>query len=243
MKLPKEIFENNKIKEALCQFRFDDSIDTERFSLFFEELKKGGIFVEKQEIPMLHFTLNASEAVPKQIAFNGLKIFNINNDKVIQLFSDNISIHQVGKYKAWEEFSEDIFNVLTAFNKVFNCKLARIDLRTINDFDFELNDDLKKYFHIFLNVPDCVVQPYNFNLAIEQAYEPAKKFSVIRLNGYNQDQKQKVVFDLSYVLICVEDKIKVSDFENLKKALEFGHIKLSELFTNSITKETKEIIK
>lgn len=242
MTLQKEIFENNKIKEALCQFRFEDSIDTEKFSLFFDELKKGGVFVDKQEIPMLHLTFN-SEAKPIQIPFNGLKISNSNKDKVIQLFSDNISIHQVGNYKVWEEFRDGIFDVLIAFNKVFDCNLIRVDLRTINDFEFEINEDLKKYFHIYLNSPDCVVQPYNFNLSIEQTYEPTKKFGAIRLNGYNQEEKQKVVFDLSYVLICAEDKIKISDFENLKNGLQFGHIKLSELFKNSITDETKKIIK
>lgn len=243
MALEKEIFENNKIKEALCQFRFEESIDTSKFNLFFEELKKGGVYVEKQDIPMLHVSFNISEATPTQIAFNGLKISSSSNDKVIQIFSDNLSIHQVGSYTTWEDYKEDIFTVFTVFNKIFNCSITRIDLRTINDFEFDINEDLKNYFNIFLTSPSCVVQPYNFNLSIEQTYEANTKFGVIRLNGYNQDEKQKVVFDLSYVLICTDDKIKVNDLNNLKDSLQFGHERLSELFKSSITDKTKNIIK
>jgi uncharacterized protein (TIGR04255 family) len=94
-----------------------------------------------------------------------------------------------------------------------------------------------------LDVPSSLTNPYNFNFSIEQTYEPNKSFGVIRVNSINQNDTKKVTFDISYVLLCNESKISINDSEVLSKELENGHSKLNGIFMDSITEETKSLIK
>jgi uncharacterized protein (TIGR04255 family) len=243
MESQRELFPNNKITEALCQISFESSIDLTKLNDFWEILKTKNIYTEKQDQPLLQFTLNATDIVPTRTTINGLRIQNETKDKVIQVFPDNISIHQVGNYTKWEDFRSNIYSIIDIFKKVFSADIIRIDLRTINNFDLDLSVDLKKFFRIYLNVPSSLTNPYNFNFSIEQAYEPNKSFGVIRINSINQNDTKKVTFDISYVLLCNESKISLNDSEVLSKELENGHSKLNGIFMDSITEETKSLIK
>ncbi|MCK6649781.1 MAG: TIGR04255 family protein [Bacteroidia bacterium] len=243
MESQRELFPNNKITEALCQISFKSSIDLTKLNDFWEILKAKNIYTEKQDQPLLQFTLNATDSVPTPTTINGLRIQNETKDKVIQVFPDNISIHQVGNYTKWEDFRNNIYSIIDIFKKIFFADIIRIDLRTINNFDLDLSVDLKKFFKIYLNVPSNLTNPYNFNFSIEQAYEPNRSFGVIRVNSINQNDTKKVTFDISYVLLCDESKISLNDSEVLSKELENGHSKLNGIFMDSITEETKSLIK
>ncbi|MDI1353872.1 MAG: TIGR04255 family protein [bacterium] len=243
MESQRELFANNKITEALCQISFDSSIDLTKLNGFWEALSEKKIYIEKQDQPLLQFTLNATDTLPTRTTINGLRLQNEAKDKVIQIFPDNISIHQVGNYTKWEDFRSNIYSVLDIFKKYFSAEIIRIDLRTINNYDLGLNEDLKKFFKIHLEVPTSLTNPYNFNFSIEQSYESNKSFGVIRVNSINQNDTKKVTFDISYVLLCNESKISLNDSDSLSKELENGHSKLNSIFMDAITQETKSLIK
>lgn len=243
MESQRELFPNNKITEALCQISFESSIDLSKLIDFWDALKKEGLYTEKQDQPLLQFTLNATDNAPTRTIINGLKIQNEVRDKVVQIFPENISIHQVGNYTKWEDFRSDINSVLSTFREFFSGNIVRIDLRIINNFDLELDIDLNKFFKIYLTIPPGLKSSYNFNFSIEQTYEPNKSFGVIRLNNINQNDAKKITFDISYVLMCNESKISLNDVEILSKELENGHLKLNGIFMDSITEETKSLIK
>jgi len=239
----RELFSNNKITEALCQIRFEHPVDANKFELFWTELQRENIYVEKQQMPMIHFNFNLSESTPTQSTFNGLKFINEKKDKVVQIFSDNISIHQVGNYQNWESFRDNIHQNITTLQKIFDCNVVRIDLRTINIFEFNENENLSDYFTIYLNTPPNDAQSFNFNFAIEHSYEPGNSFGVLRANGNINKGVKKIVLDLSYVFLCLENKINIQETEKLNAVLEDGHEKLYTLFITSVTDKTKKLIK
>jgi len=69
------------------------------------------------EIPLIHFNFNLQDQNSSQVNLNGLRISNNEKDKIVQIFTDNLSIHQVGNYQKWEIFSEDVYYILNEFQK------------------------------------------------------------------------------------------------------------------------------
>ena len=238
----RELFKNNRLTEAICQFTFQSAIDESLLESFWLEMQKTKIYTEKTISPLVHFNINLQDRIPQQEIFNGLKIENVLHNKVIQVFSGNISIHQVGNYESWEAFSTDVKLVLTAFRKIFNQAITRVDLRAINTFDLEKNQDSNKYFKVGINYPTD--NPYNYNFTIEQVFEANTKFGVIRGNSYNINEKvRKFLLDLNYVHLCMGVPIDLSDTSSIYKILEDGHLILHDLFNKSITEETKNLIR
>jgi hypothetical protein len=51
------------------------------------------------------------------------------------------------------------------------------------------------------------------------------------------------MLDLSYINWLLDSKLNVSDTEAIKASLEEGHLKLYNLFVDTITDKTRELIK
>lgn len=238
----RKLFNNNKITEAICQFTFNTHPDTNLYSQFCESILSSNIYTEKQEIPLIHFNINLSQSSQEKLIFNGLKLLNKKKDKVIQLLHNNLSIHQVGHYQKWELFQKDILAVLIPFQKIFNCQIVRIDLRTINIFDDFKNDSkLEDYFKINLRFPTNLIPSSNYSFALEHTYEHGK-IGVVRGNYIKQQNAEKFVYDLSYVLLCQDNAIDIHNTTIIVQKLEEGHLKLYDLFINSITDKTEKLI-
>lgn len=237
----RELFENNKITEAICQFSFSNPIDLAKASDFFKLIHDK--YTEHQNVPLIHVNFNLAEANPTKVELNGSRFLNDQKDKVVQLYSDNLSIHQVGNYQSWELFRADIEYVISSFASIFTCDVARIDLRTINVFNFDAPFKPSKYFEICLNYPSDFPYPINYNFSLEQVFEAGKTFGSIRGNSIQNDNQNTFILDLSYIDIYLENPIKMTVSENIKKSLELGHAKLYTIFTSVITDDTRELIK
>ncbi len=55
--------------------------------------------------------------------------------------------------------------------------------------------------------------------------------------------KLKFILDLSYVNWLFDNNVTSNDIEKIKESLEEGHLKLYNLFTQTITDKTRELIK
>jgi uncharacterized protein (TIGR04255 family) len=240
---PRELYPNNKITEAICQFTFKKSLENNLFDKFSSEIISTGQYVVTEKIPMFHITFNLNETETHPVPLNGLKIINHAGDKIIQVFSDNISVHQVGNYKSWEEFLEDIKKVYNEFRKVFDCEISRIDIRAINVFNFDLNENPHDFFTLHVNLPSPINSKYNYNFTIEKTYEENKSFGVIRGKCINQNESKNFILDLSYVLLAGEKSIDLKDESTIFAILETGHLKLHELFQSAINEETRKKIR
>lgn len=240
----REIFPNNKITEAICQFSFNDSLDNNLFDNFSGEILSTKKYVKSEKIPMFHYNINLGDPTStSKVNFNSIKISNENGDKIVQVFSSNISIHQVGNYNTWDLFLEDIKFIISIFNKIFKNKVTRFDLRAINVFDFNQNEKSNDYFKINVNIPNSELTTTNYNYTVEKVYEPNRCFGVIRGNSIKQDENRKFILDLSFVLLLGEDSLDLADESKNLEILNKGHICLHELFSNVIDEKIKNIIR
>lgn len=238
----RELFENNKMTEALCQITFKQNLNSDFFDEFIKRIKEKYSNVE--HIPLFHFHFNFPEQNPQKIDSTGRKISNEKKDKVVQVFTNNISIHQVGDYQRWEIFREDIFYILNEFQKLTTIEIGRIDLRTINVFDFSEGFNVSDYFNVALNYPSGFIPNSNFQFSLEQIYVPDKCAGVLRGHFLKErTDKLKFILDLSYVNWLFDNNVTSNDIEKIKESLEEGHLKLYNLFTQTITDKTRELIK
>jgi uncharacterized protein (TIGR04255 family) len=242
MENQRELFENNKITEALCQFSFKQHLDEE----YYEKLKK--LVIDKyqiaEEVPLLQFHFETETNSAQKTSVKGLRLFSENRDKVIQLNTNNISIHQIGNYQKREVFNEDILFLMKNFaseNK--SVEIGRIDLRTINVFNFDLAYDPTRYFTVALKYPDGYIRDSHYQFSLDQIYEPGKKIGVVRGVNTPDGSRMKFVLDLSYVTWFIDETVNAGDFEKIMDAIADGHNKLYSLFMSTITIEAKNLIK
>jgi uncharacterized protein (TIGR04255 family) len=164
----RELFNNNKVTEAICQFTFKENLEQEFVDNFYELIKVK--YSASQDVPKFHLNINSNN-VASQIHLKGIKASNLTGDKVVQIFNDNVSVHQIGNYQTWEKFSEDIFFILNKLKEVTNSEIVRIDLRVINKFVFESDFNSQDYFNISIVYPNEYIQNSNYQYNLEQIYE------------------------------------------------------------------------
>lgn len=238
--MEKEVFDNNKIVEALCQFTFKSHQDNTVYGQFWDLLSQEKKFINKENLTTFNFTMKGNDATVTPSIVNAMKYSSADNQKVIQLHNNNISIHQIGNYQKWENFKDDIDYGLNNFNLVSKTTFERIDLRSINIFEFPLDGFvLSDYFNIFAKYPKGVKNP-NENLTLEFPLEKDNNYVVIRLSS-NIQEKINVVLDLSY--ICLNGNLSSDNKKEIDAILEYGSKELYKLFESSITEKTKQLIR
>lgn len=238
----RELFANNKIQEAICQITFKQPLDLNGLANFSAALVNKGAYKKSKPLPIFHVNINFLEPDSMLQHLNGVRISSENDDKIVQVYADHLSVHQVGGYKQWEVFKEDIMTVLEEFRHVFSVEVGRIDIRAINNFDFMVGSGLEKlseFLTVGIFAPN--IDKTNFNFTIEQVIEPGTKFTSTRC-FYNAESR-KFIFDLSFTLFTNQDNLKVNDISSLDLILEDGHEFLYKSFKNSITDKTRTAIK
>lgn len=239
--MTREIYRNNKITEALCQFTFNKHLDTAKYERICEGISQK--YTIKQAIPLIHFNFNLKDQTPEQIKLNGWRVNNSEQTKIAQIFSDNISIHQVKHYQQWEDFEIDISYVLDALNSLGGAEVGRIDLRVINVFEFDSNVNIEDYFKVFVKVPNSLSQKSGYNFQIEQVFESSKKIGVVRGNYQEEGEKKKMILDLSYIDLFLEHGLATTETNKLLLSLQEGRDRLYDLFIKSVTDKLIALIK
>jgi uncharacterized protein (TIGR04255 family) len=241
----REFFSKNKIQEAICQFTFKFELDFNLLNKFVDYLRSDNIYTIEEKLPFIHFNIkfdSSNEERTKQ-KMDGAKISNAGKDKIIQVFSNNLSIHQVGNYKNWEAFDEDINYILKKFYSVYDIEIARIDLRSINNFDFITLNNINEYFNFNIVTPNNLNGSNKTNtvsITIDQILDN-NDYMAIRAT-YSEMQK-KFLLDLNFMSLINDKTIKTSALEDINTILKKGHINLYNTFISSITEKTKNRIK
>lgn len=235
------LFDNNKIVEALCQFTFRSPQDNTIYGQYWDILQATTTYNTKENISAISFTVSGGDPGIAPTLMNAMRYANSTKDKIIQLQSNNISIHKVKNYQKWELFKIDIDDAIKSFNKVANKTIiSRIDLRAINVFDFPVADfNLSDYFNVNISHPGYIANA-NANITLEFPLERRNHFAVLRLKTSRQE-KINVVLDLSFVNI--ESNFPSDDLSKIDEVLQYGHIELYKLFSSVITEKTKALIK
>jgi len=240
--MDRELFDNNKIVEALCQFTIKPVQDNTIYGQYWDLLQGEKIYSLKENISALNFSIASNDPAITPSLVNAMKYSNAGKDKIIQLHNNNISIHQVKKYQKWELFKKDIDSAFQNFIKVSSkTTIERIDLRAINVFEFSFDGfKLSDYFNVHATFPQQNSN-VNTNITLEFPLEIKNSFVVLRLKTSMKDKNMNVVIDLSFVQL--EANIPSEDSKKVDEVLEFGHIEMYKLFTSVITATTKKLIK
>jgi len=239
--MSKELFNNNKIVESLCQFTFQPIQDNTIFGQYWDLLKKGNTYSKKENLQAVSFTSVGNDNNFAPALSSAMRFSNSDGDKLIQLHNNNISIHQVRKYIKWEDFKVNIDTAINDFNLVTNKSVIdRIDLRVINVFDFPTMDfNLNDYFNVTTSLP-ANLSNASTDMTLECPLERPDTFLVLRIKTTIQE-KINVVLDLSFV--CINVNVDSDNKQNVNEILQLGHSELHSLFLSVITNKTKDIIK
>lgn len=241
----REIFKNNKIREALCQFTFQESFDNTIYGEFWSKLNdsKDCNYCKKENISSFQFSVQGGTGsiVPNMV--NAMKFSNEEGDKVIQLFHNNLSIHNIGNYKQWEVFEEDIDATIEIFQENYNeIKINRVDLRAINEFEFDAGIEIEDYFKIHPSIDKDV--PFNtpdIDMRLNEKLDDKGNFISMTIQKQVTGENVLVVVDISYTGIF-ETPVQITEYKTVKDRMEYGHSQLNSVFYNLITDKTREIL-
>lgn len=241
----KEFFSKNKIQEAICQFTFKSPLDLKSMDELSKALTSTDRYTIIEQLPFFQFNFNLGNPSESNVnqtqQLSSFKILNSAGDKVIQLFSNNLSIHQIGNYENWQKFREDIQYVLEKFSGFYDVEIARIDLRAINNFDFINLKNIKEYFRLSIDVPSGFEGTNAVSFSIEQVLEPNKTFVAVRAN-YNTIQNC-FLLDLNFIVFADSMNLKTTSKNEIGTILDNGNLKLYNIFVSSLTDAAKKIIK
>lgn len=227
----------------MCQFTFNPVQDNTIYGLYWDAIEPERVFVKKEDISAFNFQVNAN---PREVApslINGIKYSNQEEDKIIQLHNNSISVHFLNNYSEWNDFKGQILDALQKFRDVANkTSLNRIDLRAINVFEFESEGfSLSQYFNVNALYPKAIGEP-RLNLTLEWPINDLGTFIVARFKTSNTSQNMtQVVLDLSYV--NVSPSAELNDETELLKTLDDANSQLYELFSSILTEKSKTLIK
>jgi uncharacterized protein (TIGR04255 family) len=159
---------------------------------------------------------------------------NKQNDTIIQLTDNLLTVNKLPKYSGWESFLEIINFAIETLQKVVTVqKVNRIGIKMLNKIDVETHslENFKKYFTIY-----PVLGHAEFNnvrtiqLNLEEAIVENEEVISIILSTLRKEQNLKapVLFQI-YVT-------KVNNIDsNYSEWLENTHRRLTETFENSLT--------
>lgn len=159
---------------------------------------------------------------------------NTNNDTIIQLSGNLLTVNKLPRYNGWESYLEIITYAVEALNRVIKIdRVNRIGLKTLNKIDIKNHtlEQLKKHFTVYPNLPTSVNNNLNsVQVNLESPIIENKEILAILLATLKKEPKYEapVMFQI-YIT-------RINDIpEDYKEWLEDSHNKLSETFENSLT--------
>lgn len=163
---------------------------------------------------------------------------NSNNDTIIQLSSNLLTVNKLPEYKGWESFLEVITYAIDTLKHIVEIeKIDRIGLKTLNKIDIKSHslDQLKKYFSVYPNLPSNINNDLNsIQINLETPIIEKKEILAILMATLLKEPyyEAPVMFQIYMT--------RISDIpENYTEWLESAHEKLSETFENSLTEFCK----
>ncbi|MCU0439346.1 MAG: TIGR04255 family protein [Raineya sp.] len=153
-------FKNHKIKEVVCLFRFDTSLETSwnvgKFADFYKEIEKFG-FTKTEERRPVQVKFNISND-PKDFSSETIQndlqiIYRTEEDyDAIIMSKDSLSVHALNKYDGWDTFFPKIEKYLGIyFDLNLGRRLIDVQVMYINEFSIDIEEKLVDYLKF---VPD-----------------------------------------------------------------------------------------
>lgn len=231
MILPKNI-NPCPIVDALLEVRFTSRINENAvFGLIYSVLQNDFPQVETMPILQLPGFVRASDPNMRYKPY-----YKISNDNfVIQIGPEVISISSFPKYLGWDKFSEIIFDVLNKVERIGIIDIIeRFGIRYINFFDNNIFDKIN------LNVEICTNDIPLKNTIIRTEIEQDEFSSTLQIaNNAIINEKLGSIIDIDTFLTNNLDTF----FSRKSDLINSGHIKEKELFYSLLKPEFLNTLK
>lgn len=230
--LPKSL-ENCPLIEAVVEIRFKSSFPHNAiFGIIYNSLKQD--FKEVSNLPILQIPEPARRADPN---LKYKPLYKISNENfVVQIGPDVISISSFPKYAGWKSFSKVILEIL---EKIKNLKIIstieRLGIRYVNFFENNIFENIKLEYKI------PAIETKNRNTTIRTEF-PQKKFTSALL--VTNTAKLPLNKEGSIIDIDVYKTTGLKDFfRDMKALVDEAHQKEKELFFGLLKEEFLETLK
>jgi uncharacterized protein (TIGR04255 family) len=207
------------ILDALLEVRFSSKINSNAvFGLIYSVLQKD--FEKVESLPILQLPDMVRVSDPN---FKYKPHYRIsNNDFVIQIGPDVLSISSFPKYLGWESFSKTIFDVLKKVEElsIIN-KIERIGLRYINFFENNIFDKIN--LKVSISSDNILYK----NTVVRTEIEQGEFNSTLQIanNAINNSKLGSIIDIDTFSVLNLE-----SFFDNKIDIVNNGHKKEKELF-------------
>jgi len=234
-------FKNAPIKEAVCTFNLKETLTENDVNGLVRKLTPPNAPYEiLEEEPVLSIQFVSK---PTFVETKSTRIKSKKGDKIVQLNFNSISVHQLGKYTKWSDFSKQVMKVL---NELANKKeIHSISLKKINSFVILAEENPSDYFNYY---PEFDNQNYfgNRNLNQLQLQKRLKDHSQISLKFINKpmpEKYQRIIIDISTNINLIKEKIYTNDINEIEDSLSFYNNELYKSFISVLKNKAIDTIK
>lgn len=242
-------YNNHKITEAVCAFRFNPSNnnwDITSFAAFYNVIKDFGFYRKSEIKPVqLSFQLKPNEIPqnPQMVEGETQMVFKDENEtRAILLGNNYISFHTINHYPGWDVFLNSLISVF--LNKYFEIgyghDLVSAQMIYINNFELEKDKKLSDYL-TFIPDMEHFGKGDELSQLFQSSYQiaPNKRLQLKTiLNVVNPEKIKKVVIECNCIAHnTTNHEISWTDLAN------DAHDNAKNAFINITTPYFKELIK
>ncbi|MFA5747373.1 MAG: TIGR04255 family protein [Candidatus Paceibacterota bacterium] len=240
---------NSPIREAVIDFKFTfkEPVDSTALEIAHEKLKN--LYPTKEVIDMnsLFFDVSVSNKPKFEHAKGkvGYRFISSEKDAVVQFRVDGFTFSKLRPYTSWTDIESKVKEAYLIYLEAVKVdKVIRIASRYINFLKLDSNEtiDIKKYFNVYVNIPDEINSPIDNYLLRVVFKDLGKNITSIISQGVIAEQNiqtSEVVKNLILDIDCFEDKLSIDPTDLWGKVEDVKKF-ANKIFFNSITEVTKD---
>jgi uncharacterized protein (TIGR04255 family) len=201
-------YRNPPIREAICEFYFENPISNELIKAIGESMKSDFPLHKHNNEPLTEYKVElkqgatvTTETVSPSIENQRFQWFSANRDMLFQIQGNVLTVNKLPPYHTFDSFYNNVEKVLlTYLNITGTKKIFRVGLRKVNYISFNGSDiPITDYFEWTMNLPyPNTLNNYAMKVSIAHDNQSRLELSLAPLLFGTLHGKTVFVFDLYY---------------------------------------------
>jgi len=238
------LYKNAPLAEAVCEVRFDPqtSWDLAIPGLLYEKLKNE--FPKRTPLRTYEIQLlPAPDGVQQEAKQSEILQFSDNEDrKLVRVGPNVLSVHNVGSYPGWQQYSPMVEKAIRAYVDVTNAMVfERVGLRYINKIRIPGDQiDLAEFFNFYPNIGKPMPQIHGaYLVGVEFPFEDPEAMLRLQLAAEVTDNPAVHASRLDLDYFNVQPRSVT--VENLQEWLQKSHDRVEQVFESAITDKLRVV--
>jgi len=184
---------------------------------------------------------SAASTMPSEI---GIRLSNLNNDRVLQIQRGNFAFSHMAPYSSWGEFRAEAKPLWDKFvSNYCPIEVTRCSVRFINKISIpHPSIELHDYFHLYPKIPKGISQDVNgMLLQLQMPQSDISSTAVINLALAQPELPNHMTVVLDIDLVAEQPNLAPSSAD-IWATLDKARNRKNELFESFITDETRKLI-